>query len=130
MSWVDIIAGIPTNAMLRKQLEDLTSEFKSMEARIAELEQENAELKGSAQSNDSDLHEIELAILEMLGQAGNYVPEDNFAHHLQIPPAKAEHYLNLLDDKDYLLTSLNMMTGASYKLSRKGTGYLIETGKL
>jgi hypothetical protein len=130
MSWIDIIANIPTNAVLRKQIEELTNEFETMEARIAELEQENTELKAIAQTDNSDLHEIEIAILEMLGQAGDYVPKDYFAGQLQIPAAKAEHYLNSLDDKDYLLTSLNMMTGASYKLSQKGTSYLIESGKL
>ena len=130
MSWIDIIANIPTNAVLRKQLDELTREFESMEARIAELEQENSDLKAELQTDSSELNEIEIQILESLGQAGDYMPKEYFASQLQIPAAKAEHYLNPLDEKDYLITSFNMMTGASYKLSQKGTGYLIESGRL
>ena len=130
MSWIDIIANIPTNAVLRKQLDELTREFESMEARIAELEQENSDLKAELQTDSSELNEIEIQILESLGQARDYVPKEYFASQLQIPAAKAEHYLNSLDEKDCLITLFNMMTGASYKLSQKGTGYLIESGRL
>ena len=130
MSWVDVLANIPTNAVLRQKLGELTAEFEALEARIAELEQENAELKAQLGTDDSELHEIEIQILELLGQAGDYIPEDSFSQRLQVPPAKAGHYLNSLVEKDYLVTSLNMMTGASYKLSQKGSSFLIETGRL
>lgn len=130
MSWVDILANIPTNAVLRQKQGELTAEFEALEARVAELEKENAELKAQLGSDNSELHEIEIQILELLGKVGDYVQKDAFSQRLQVPPARVEHYLNSLDEKDYLVTSLNMMTGVSYKLSQKGSSFLIETGRL
>ncbi|OUE40926.1 hypothetical protein BZY95_13260 [Billgrantia desiderata SP1] len=130
MSWVDILANIPTNAVLRQKLGELTAEFEALEGRIAELEKENSELKAQLGSDNSELHEIEIKILELLGKVGGYVQKDAFSQRLQVPPAKVEHYLNSLYEKDYLVKSLNMMTGVGYKLSQKGSSFLIETGRL
>lgn len=130
MSWVDILANIPTNAVLKQKLGELTEEFKKLEARIAELEEENNELKAQIDSGAGELDDIEIAILEFLGEVGDYVPQDAFAGRLHIQPAKVEYFLNRLRKNGYLGTSLNAITGASYKLSDKGSEYLINTGRL
>lgn len=119
MSWVDILANIPTNAVLRQKLGELRTQFEALEHRIVELERENVELKAQLEGDDTELHEIEIQILEFLGKAGKYINEENFSTQLQTPPAKAEHYLNSLIDKGYLKAQYNMMTGASYNLSQK-----------
>ncbi|PKH59883.1 MULTISPECIES: hypothetical protein [unclassified Halomonas] len=130
MSWVDILANIPTNAVLRQKLGELTAEFEALEYRIVELERENVELKAQLEGDDTELHDIEIQILEFLGKAGKYIDKNSFLTQLQMPPAKAEHYLNSLRDKGYLKAQYNMMTGASYNLSQKGSNFLIETGRL
>ena len=130
MSWVDILANIPTNAVLRQKLGELTAEFEALEHRIVELERENVELKAQLEGGDTELHEIEIKILEFLGKAGKYIEKESFPTQLQTPPAKSEHYLNSLLDKGYLKAQYNMMTGTSFNLSKKGSNFLIETGRL
>lgn len=130
MSWVDVLGNIPTNAVLRQKLETLQAEFEALERRIADLEKENAELRAQIPTGEPEFNDIEIAILELLGRAGNYVHKDRFAAQLGIPAAKAEYYLRSLDQSGYLTNSINMNTGISYKLSQKGSGFLIDTGRL
>lgn len=130
MSWVDILANIPANAVLRQKLEVLRTKFEALEHRILELERENVKLKAQLEGDEAELHEIEIQILEFLGKAGRHIDKESFSTQLQVPPAKAEHYLNSLIDKKYLKAQYNMMAGASYYLSQKGSSFLIETGRL
>ena len=95
-----------------------------------ELERENLELKAQLEGDDTELHEVEIQMLEFLGKAGKYIEKEGFTTQLQIPPAKAVHYLNSLLDKGYLKAQYNMMTGTNYNLSKKGSSFLIETGRL
>ena len=130
MSWVDVLANIPTNAVLRQKLETLQAEFEALERRIADLEKENSELRAQVPTDNPEFNDIEIAILELLGTTGSYVQKDRFASQLGIPAAKAEYYLRALNESGYLTNSINMNTGISYKLSQKGSGFLIDTGRL
>lgn len=78
------------------------------------------------EAGDPQLSKSELAILQLLYRVHEPAPPEYIAGQLGIEVGRAQHWLDKLDDRDYVYANLNWMTGARYGIARKGRDYLIE----
>ena len=136
----DILKDIPLSANLQEKLRTLEAKFAALETENAILKDdlrkaqaENQRLKAEIDraTPKSNLDETTRRILTVLAQQSEAIDTDTLTHTLQLHPTKLEYYLHKLEEDEYVY-GVHYYTGypSEYGLSQKGREFVIENNLL
>ena len=132
----DILKDIPLSANLQEKLRTLEAKFAALETENAILKDdlrkaqvENKRLKAEIDraTPKPDLDESMRRILAVLAQQSEAVDTDTLVRALQLHPTKLEYYLHKLEEDEYIYGN-HYYTGypSEYGLNQKGREFVIE----
>jgi hypothetical protein len=129
----------------KRQILALDEEFSAMETQITTLNAENLDLRAQVKPLEREverlkkqveqkkapahaLEQTEVDMLKALSSVRGGLTSPQFAQRLGLHPARVEHFLHLLLEKDLILAILAMGGHARYELSHNGNAYLVKNG--
>ena len=111
------------NSLLSSKNSDLESKLEVAKKEISRL---NEILKEQSSTHEK-LADIELKVLQFMFDSNNEHQVGQIASLLESDVSTAQYYLNELKDRKYIINFLNSTTPTTYKISKHGIKYIVES---
>lgn len=137
MGWVaDLLKEIPSAARYKAELEEMASENETLLSKLKAAEEKIRDLEAQLlpplrDGTDRDFTDEQLNTLQEVANSedGLFANEETAAR-LQLHPQRLKHVMEGLEERKLLSPLHNYVYGTSWRLTKAGRAFLVESGLL